>query len=170
MKTTIKVLIIAVLLTISTACNAVLAKPTQTPTPTSTSLPTSTSTPEPTATATLVPTATPIPPTATPTDMVLPTPSGKPLKVWEGIPIMPGAIAGNGDSGSYTFIIKTTTEAVQAYYDLEMAKLGWQGLATGKGTTDALMLMYMKGADITTMITISVIPQADGTIYVMIVK
>jgi hypothetical protein len=80
---------------------------------------------------------------------------------------MPSAIAGDGDSSGYAFTIQASPEDVQHFYENEMPKLGWNLFASGQGTTDALMLMFMKGSD---LLTISIIPQSDGLIYVLLVK
>lgn len=94
-------------------------------------------------------------------------PTGKPITNWEGIPVMPNAIAGDGDSQGYTFTIKATPEEVQKFYEKTMSKLGWNMFASGQGTTEAILLIFMKGSD---TMTISIIPQPDGLMYVLFVK
>jgi len=162
-----KALVLSLCFVFLTACSALAPQPTATPTATSTPVPTET----PTATFTLEPTATltltPIPPTATKGVPFLAPPSGTPAAKWEDIPIMAGALAGSGDSSGYTFTIKSTVEAVQKYYEAQLPKLGWNLFASGQGTTSAILLFFMKGTD---MLTLSAIPQADGIIYVMILK
>ena len=181
MKTICKAIILSVLVVALTACNALSAKPTETPVPTATSLPTLTSTPEPTTTPTLKPTETPeptftpttrpsatrIPPTETASAPGLPMPSGTPVAIWEGFPIMPNAIAGDGDSSSYSFTIMASADEVQDFYESQLPGLGWNLFATGQGETDTLLLMFMKGTNI---LTVSIIPQPDGVMYVMLVK
>ncbi len=39
--------------------------------------------------------------------------------------------------------------------------------ASGQGTTEAILLIFMKGSD---TMTISIIPQPDGLMYVLFVK
>lgn len=152
------------------------ASPTVAPTavPTATSLPTLTSTPRPTETPTptpVPPTQTPlpspIPPTETPAEPELTMPTGKPAAEWQGIPVMPNAIAGDGDSQGYSFTIKATPDEIQAFYEKEMKKLGWDMFATGQGSTDVKMLMFQKSSG---LVVVSVIPQTDGMVYVLIVK
>ncbi len=91
--------------------------PTITPTPTNTATPTATATSTPTRTATLTPSPTKTlrPPTATAT---LDLPSGKPLASWEGIPIMPGALAGEVIviCRIYQFVTLTDQDEVLAFY------------------------------------------------------
>ena len=93
-------------------------------------------------------------------------PVGEPADEWQGIPIMPGAAAGEGDSSSYRFAIEATKFEIQAYYNRELGKLGWDPFVTG--TNDAgeiMMLMYSKGAEIT---TISLLKGPDGLVIDMI--
>jgi hypothetical protein len=169
MKAIRNVLIISVLVLVLTSCNTFTAKPTETSIPTATSLPTLTSTPEPTVTptSTAKPAKTPVPPTATPSAPVLPMPSGVPVANWEGIPVMPSALAGDDNGKSYSFTVKASPDEVQNFYEKEMGKLGWAMFATGQGTTNALMLIFMKGS---ATVSVSIIPQPDGLMYVMLVK
>jgi hypothetical protein len=160
MKIIGKILVLSVLVLALSSCNAFTAKPTQTPTPSATSTPTLTSTSRPTSTPTLVL-------TDTPSTIVLSTPAGKPVSNWEGIPVMPTALAGEGDSKGYSFIVKASLEAVQNYYANAMSKLGWNMFASGQGTTGNLLVMFMKGTD---LVTVSIISQPDGMTYVILVK
>ena len=158
MKAASKALLLCVLAMLLISCNILAPKPTETPLPTETSLPTSTFTPE----TTITPKSTEIT-----TADVLPTPSEKPLSEWEGIPIMPNAIAGDGDSNSYYFTVKSSPDDVQNFYEPAMAQLGWDLFASGQGTTEALMLFFMKD---TATAGISAFPQPDDVVYVLIVK
>lgn len=72
---------------------------------------------------TIAPTRTPIPPTETSSEPVLPIPSGKPSIKWEGVPIMPNALAGQGDSKGYSFTINASPDEIQKFYETELAKL-----------------------------------------------
>jgi hypothetical protein len=94
-------------------------------------------------------------------------PSGKPLTNWEGIPIMPNAIAGEGDSKGYSFTVNDSPDEIQRFYERELAKLGWNMFASGQGATKAVLLIFMK--DTSTM-SVSIIPQPDGAMYVLLVK
>jgi hypothetical protein len=94
-------------------------------------------------------------------------PSGKPSKEWEGIPVMPKAIAGEGDTQGYSFTINASPDEIQKFYEKELGKLGWNMLASGQGTTNAIMLIYMKDAG---TLSVSIFPQADGSMYVLLVK
>jgi hypothetical protein len=165
MKTIINIIIFSVLVIVSAACSIFAPKPTETPAPTQTSLPTST--PEPINTPTITPANTSVPSTETPSEPVLPMPSGKPSSEWEGIPVMPNAIAGEGDSKGYYFTINASPNEIQEFYEKELTKLGWNMFASGQGTTDAILLIFMKDAG---TLSVSIFPQPDGTMYVLLVK
>jgi len=94
-------------------------------------------------------------------------PSGKPSSEWEGFPIMPTAIAGEGDNKGYSFTINASADEIQKFYEKELAKLGWNMLASGQGTTNSVLLIFMKD---TGTFSVSMIPQPDGTMYVLLVK
>ncbi len=139
-------------------------QPTLTPVPifTFTPLPTVTAT----STATLAPTETPLPPTKTPDVVAALQPNGQPASEWSGIPIMPGAIAGEGDAGGYRFTIQASPEEIQKYYEKELPKLGWNFLATGEGDAGAFILIFSGSSG---PLSVSIIPNGDQYI-VMLVK
>jgi len=173
MKSIIKVMLLSILVIILASCNSFTPQLTETPTPTNTSLPTSTSSPTTTPTSTPEPTSTPpntsVPPTATPTESApdLPMPSGTPSSEWEGVSIMPNALSGEGISQGYIFTINATSDEIQLFYENEMAKLGWDALASGLSATNATLMIFFKGAN---TFSVTIIPQPDGTMYVMLVK
>jgi len=80
---------------------------------------------------------------------------------------MPDALAGEDDGSSYSFTVQVSAAEVQEYYETELARLGWNLFATGTGKTDTVILIFMKS---TALLTISILPQADGLMYVMLVK
>jgi len=145
-----------------TACSALAPAPTPTPTATSTPLPTDTPTPVPTSTAT----NTPLPPTETPDPILGLLPSGTPESEWKGIPIMPGAINGEGDDEAYRFTVAASVEEVQTYYETELAKLGWSLMANGTGDTGAVMMIFNTGTS--PFIPISIIPYGDITLVMIV--
>ena len=163
MKTITKTILLSVLVVTLAACGSFAPEPTQTPLPTETQVPTSTTTPEPTKT----PTKTAVPPTETRSAPVLKMPVGEPSNEWAGIPVMPNAIAGEGDSQGYSFTIDASPEEVQTFYEQKLGNLGWSMFASGQGTTDTVLLIFMKDAAI---LSVSIIPQPDGIMYVLLVK
>lgn len=80
---------------------------------------------------------------------------------------MPNAIAGDGDSKGYSFTTNASSDQVQKFYEKELVKLGWNMFAGGQGATKAVLLIFMKD---TSTISISIIPQPDGSTYVLLVK
>jgi hypothetical protein len=165
--------LITIIFIVSISCNILSPEPTQTPVPTQTLVPTSTSTATiiPTSTSTPEPTATstnsPVPETEESSEYLLPPPSGVPAAKWEGIPIMPDAIAGEGDSTGYLFTIDSSPEEIQEYYEQELGKLGYNLFASGQGSTESIILFFMKGDE---SVAISIQPQPDGLFYVTLVK
>jgi len=116
----------------------------------------------PTLTLTVLPT---FAPTQTPDAVSSLIPEGQPASEWNGIPIMPEAIAGEGDEESYVFTIKATPQQVQEYYQLELGKLGWQPFATDNGDS-SLMLMFTNNASAT--LTISIIAKGDQVLVLLV--
>ncbi len=137
------------------SCSALALAPTLTPTQTATPIPTFTSTPAATFTPEL--------PTETPNVFAAMLPSGNPVREWKGIPIMPGALAGKADAESYAFTIKASVEEVQAYYEMELPKLGWTLMMSGTGEKDAVMLIFNNG--IPPLLPISIIRQDDWCLF-----
>jgi len=93
-------------------------------------------------------------------------PSGKPSSDWEGVPIMPNAIEGDGDSQSYIFIVNDLVDNVNAFYQEEMGKFGWN-LSRGAGDEMQSFMSFTKGAD---TIDVTVVLQSDGLTYVKLEK
>jgi hypothetical protein len=140
-------------LLILVACsNFIRPNPTTVPTPTFTIVPT------------LVLTNTSVPQTETPGAVSAIAPEGQPAAEWNGIPIMPDAIAGEGDEESYVFTVKTTPQRVQEYYQLELSKLGWQPSATGD--EDSSLMMFTNNASAT--LTISLIAKGDEVLVLLV--
>ena len=115
---------------------------------------------------TLIPTNTSLPSTEKTEAVSALVPEGRPASEWNGIPIMPNAIAGEGDEESYVFTVKATPQQVQEYYQLELVKLGWQPFATGDGNSSSLMLMFTNNAS--TTLTISLIAKGDEVLVLLV--
>ena len=126
--------------------------------PTPTEIPTFTAVP--TRTATVMPTMTLL------TSGETPDITSEPASEWNGVPIMPGEIAGEGDEDGYVFTIKATPQRVQEYYQLELGKLGWQ-LLSQEADESSMILMFVNGA--IERLTIHVIAK-DGEALVLLVK
>jgi hypothetical protein len=111
-------------------------------------------------------TKTPFQPTNTPDTVAALVPESQPASEWNGIPIMPNAIAGEGDEESYVFTVKASPQQVQEYYQLELGKLGWQLFGAGNGNSSSLMLMFTNNAS--TTLTISVIAKGDEVLVLLV--
>lgn len=75
---------------------------------------------------------------------------------WFGVPVMPGAITGDGDEEGYVFLIRANVDQVKAFYETELPKLGWEPLPG----EDELTLLYVK-TDGSLSLTINLIARDD---------
>jgi hypothetical protein len=146
-KKTVFICLFAFIFTITTACSGA-AQPTAIPVPT--------------LTFTAVPT---LPATPTPTSAPLSMTEAPPnASEWQGIPIMPGAVTGDGDEESYVFTIKATPRQIQQYYQLELGKLGWGSFVEGDGVT-SLTLIFTNNAS--EMLTVSILTKGEETLVLL---
>lgn len=80
-------------------------------------------------------------------------PSGTPLADWNGIPIMPGAIAGEAAGGGYQFTSQAGLAEITSFYETELTNLGFEvELAIDQNSGQAI-LNFRKG-DMTGMVAI----------------
>lgn len=107
-------------------------------------------------TVTVAPTSSPLPPSQ--------TPKPQPASEWQGLPIMPGAIAGEGDEEGYVFTVKATPQEVQEYYQRELGRLGWQ-LSAQENTGSSMMLSFMDSDSAT--LTISVLSNGEQALVLL---
>lgn len=119
------------------------------------SIPTVTEVPTQNATVTVAPSALPH----------SQTPASQPIAEWNGIPIMPGARAGAGDEEGYVFTIQATPQQVQEYYQLELAKLGWQPSAQ-ENSNSSLILSFLDSASAT--LTVSILSKGDEVLVLLV--
>jgi hypothetical protein len=108
---------------------------------------------------------TPWPPGETPDDVFELPSEGQPASEWNGVPIMPGAITGEGDEEGYVFTIRATPQQVQEYYQLELEKLGWQLLSQEEGDS-SVMLIFINSASET--ITVNVIAKDEDALVLLV--
>jgi hypothetical protein len=79
-----------------------------------------------------------------------PTPEGEfqlggtPLANWRGVPIIPGAIAGQEESETYRFIVDASIQEIKAYYQGELTPMGWKADKTGYGEGANLIISFSK--------------------------
>ena len=106
--------------------------------------------------------------TVTPAPSPLPTshtPESQPTQVWKGIPVMPGATAGEGDEEGYVFTIKATSQQVQDYYQVELARLGWQSSDQETGNS-SMILSFTDSA--TATLTVSILAKGDEVLVLLV--
>lgn len=149
-------LVLSALLVVS--CSTIAPVPT--PTPMATLIPVDAFTLEPISTLSSTFTEIPV------TDL-LALPTGTPVKQWKGIPIMPGALTGDGNDEQYSFTTKSSVAEVQAYYEKELTALGWELMTQGVNSTDEVLLIFNNQKP--PLIPITIIRQGDVT-FVMIVS
>ncbi len=124
------ILVVLAFLLYSCGPGASASTPTPPPTASFTSSPSPSPTLTPTSTTKPKPTWTPKPPFS------LPLPIGTPARKWNGITVMPGAIAGEElDPTTYAFTTRSGPDEIERYMTTQMAKIGWHFLATGTGET-----------------------------------
>ena len=116
-------------------------------------------------TSSIAPTNALFPASQTPDVFASLVPTGRPVSEWNGIPIMPGAIAGEGDEESYVFTIQAMPQQVQEYYQLELGKLGWQPFAT-ETKDSSRMLMFTNDASGT--LTVNILTKGDKTLVLLV--
>lgn len=137
------------------------ASPDQTETPTN-STPTLTASPISAPTLQLTPTAPA--PTATSPAAPSPTREGGPVAEWKGIPIMPGALTGEGDEEGYVFTIRASSQQVQDYYQLELAARGWQSLSE-ENEGSSRVLVFIDSTS--TMLTVRILTQGEEALVLL---
>ena len=88
-------------------------------------------------------------------------------QTWFDIQVMPGAIAGAEQAGSYTYSTDATAGQIQDYYNGELPRLGWVAISTGLAGVDPAVLSYAKGLD-AVIITITGSATVTGKTLVVI--
>lgn len=87
-----------------------------------------------------------IPESTSPTEGIT-MPSAVPVAEWEGIPIMPGAIAGEELAGGegYQFSIQSSVDEITTYYETELAALGYEVSTAVDESAGYTMLSFRSG-------------------------
>ena len=111
----------------------------------------------PTEIVTVTPAPSPLPPSQTAVS--------QPTKEWMGIPVMPGATTGEGDEEGYVFTIKATSQQVQDYYQVELARLGWQ--PSDQETSNASVILNFTDSTAATL-TISILAKGDEVLVLLV--
>lgn len=93
-------------------------------------------------------------------------PTGQPLKEWNGIPIMPGALAGDEKDAMYRFTTQAGRDDIQAFYKRELSQRGWELMGTKDGNAGAILMIFSTDQD---TVSIYILPNRDR-LLVMIIK
>lgn len=91
-------------------------------------------------------------------------PQSPPLAEWNGIPVMPQAIAGDESEGIYAYKVAVTAQEIQDYYKLELPKLGWEE-SFSMPMQGTAILLYTKGDQV---LSITIMPIEGSATIVMI--
>lgn len=86
-------------------------------------------------------------------------PQGVPVAVWNEIPVMPQAVAGEEIQGMYSFKAAVTAEEAAAFYAAQLPPLGWN--EEFSMPAEMPVLFYTRGAQ---SLTITVTPAEDGVV------
>lgn len=73
-------------------------------------------------------------------------PTNPPLTEWNGIPVMPEAIAGDEQQGLYGYTIKVEVKAVLDFYTEKLPALGWSETFAVPESSGTAILLYEKGS------------------------
>ncbi len=94
-------------------------------------------------------------------------PQSAPLSEWNGIPVMPQAIAGEESEEMYAFKVAATAQDVEAFYAAQLPPLGWEkSVSMPLGDTAILVyLVYTKGNE---TLSITVMPMETGELIVLL--
>jgi hypothetical protein len=103
----------------------------------------------------------------TTTPPVLPLPTGVPITNWNGVPVMPGAISGNGNNDGYAYTVGASPFTVQQFYETQMKTQGFDMFTNDQSTTKAILLLFTKDQD---AISVSISIQPSGLTFVLLVK
>ena len=90
-------------------------------------------------------------PSSLPDIDIITDPQGAPLTEWRGIPVMPGATAGQETSEVYSYTTNATVQEVYDYYKAEMASQGWSEFFSVPDTGSGALLSYEKDSSIATI-------------------
>jgi hypothetical protein len=92
-------------------------------------------------------------------------PQGTPVQVWNDIPVMPQATAGQEfNATNYSYKTSATVQEAKDFYDSQMNGLGWSPAISMSGNDEGAILVFSKDDSLLT-ITISVV---DATVVVLL--
>ncbi len=103
---------------------------------------------------------------AIPTFTGMMNPQGQPVADWNGIPVMPQAIAGQQFSdNSYSYKVPASISDVQTFYTQKMKDLGWESLFNTELSSEGGLLIFQKDSD---TVTFTVLPDTNDSANVIV--
>ena len=91
-------------------------------------------------------------------------PTGEPVGVWNEVPIMPEATAGNEVGTNYSFRAPVSAGEVRSFYEGQLAALGWEQMMSLPGSGELTVLLFTKDDRI---LTVTATGQGDEVIVVL---
>lgn len=91
-------------------------------------------------------------------------PQDPPLTEWNGIPVMPEAIAADESEGLYGYTIKVDVTVVQEFYADKLPDLGWTEVFTMPDSSGLSVLVYQKGSQ---MVTVTITTLEDHLLVML---
>ena len=85
-------------------------------------------------------------------------PQGTPVAEWNGIPVMPEAVAAEEVQALYSYKANVTSEAAAEFYTTRLPALGWDEQFNQPG--DTTVIFYLKDSQ---SLTITITPLEDGS-------
>ena len=93
-------------------------------------------------------------------------PEGTPVSVWNEIPIMPQATAGEEftDSETYSFKVNATVEEARNFYDTQLPTLGWTSFFNLPADANGSIQVFQKDESVLTV----TIVETEGAVVVIL--
>ena len=91
-------------------------------------------------------------------------PKSPPLSEWQGIPVMPQAMAGEESEGLYVYKVTVTAKEVEDFYAAQLPSLGWTSEFSMPATGGIAILMYSKDSQ---TLSITVTTRQDSVLVML---
>ena len=93
-------------------------------------------------------------------------PEGTPVSVWNEIPVMPQATAGQefSDTNTYSFKVDATLEDARNFYDAQLPTLGWTSFFNLPADANGSVQVFQKDNSV---LTITIV-DTDGSVVVIL--
>ena len=91
-------------------------------------------------------------------------PQSPPLSEWQGIPVMPQALAGEETDDMYVYKVAVTVTEVDEFYAAQLPSLGWEKIFSMPATEGMTILLYGKDGQ---SLSVTVTTQ-EGFVLVML--